>query len=170
MRYGIALFPSKELQERVNSYRKRYDTHYALIRPHITVKESFELKDEEVDGLVEKLDNVKEGIKPIRIVVDRVRSFHPINNVIFLRIDDDPALTALHERLHSPEFPDTKSYNFIPHITIAQDLLDVEHVDIFERLKMTHFYHDETIHSFHLLCQEDGGAWKTYKTFDLGGK
>jgi 2'-5' RNA ligase len=170
MRYGIALFPSKGLQERVNSYRKRYDTHFAYIPPHITLKEPFDLKDEEVEGLVEKLNKVKEGINPIHVVVDKIRSFQPINNVIFLRVDDDPALTELHGRLHGPEFPDTKAYNFVPHITIAQDLSDVEHVDIYDRLKMTHFYHEETIHSFDLLYQEENGTWKTYKTFDLGGK
>ena len=170
MRYGIALFPSKDLQDRVNSYRKRYDTHYAFIKPHITVKGPFELKDEEVDSFVEKLDRVKKGIGPIHIVVDKVRSFHPINNVIFFRVDDDPALTELHQILHQSDFPDTKSYNFVPHITIAQDLSDVEHVDIYEQLKMIHFYHEETIHSFNLLYQEANGTWKTYRTFDLGGK
>lgn len=44
MKYGIALFPSKKLQDLVNSYRKRYDTHYALVPPHVTLKTAFEAK------------------------------------------------------------------------------------------------------------------------------
>jgi len=170
MRYGIALFPSKALQESVNSYRKRYDTHYALIPPHITVKEPFELRDNELDHFIDQLDKVRKGIGPVHVVVNRIRSFQPVNNVIYLRVDDDPALTELHERLHGSDFPDTKSYNFVPHITIAQDLSDIEHVDIYDRLKMIQFYHEETIHDFHLLYQGDNGAWKIYQTFNLEGE
>ncbi|MGV3467356.1 MAG: 2'-5' RNA ligase family protein [Heyndrickxia sp.] len=170
MRYGIALFPSKALQERVNSYRKRYDTHYSMIPPHITVKEPFELPDGEKDHMVAKLQAVKKGISPIHIVVNRISSFQPVNNVIYLRVEDDPALTVLHEHLHGPDFPDTKSYNFVPHITIAQDLSDIEHVDIYDRLKMIKFYHEETIHEFHLLFQKANGTWSIDQSFNLGGE
>ena len=30
MKYGIVAFPSKKVQDFANSYRKRYDPHYAL--------------------------------------------------------------------------------------------------------------------------------------------
>jgi len=170
MKVGIALFPSKELQSRINSYRKRYDTHYAVIPPHITVKEPFELKEDELARLLENLDAIRKGIGPIRIVVNKIRSFQPVNNVIYLRVDDDPALTELHDRLHHPDFPNTKSYHFIPHITIAQDLSDIEHIDIYDRLKMIQFYHEETIREFHLLYRDDSGTWKIYQTFKLEGE
>ena len=49
MRYGIAIFPSKEIQDEANSYRKRYDPHYPLIPPHITLKDAFEADDEMID-------------------------------------------------------------------------------------------------------------------------
>ena len=42
MYFGIATFPEKEVQDIANSYRKRYDPHYSLIPPHITLKEKFE--------------------------------------------------------------------------------------------------------------------------------
>lgn len=35
MKYGIAIFPGKDLQDLANSLRKRYDPKYALI-PHIS--------------------------------------------------------------------------------------------------------------------------------------
>ena len=38
---GLALVPSKSFQEEVNAYRKRYDTLYAQIMPHITIKYQF---------------------------------------------------------------------------------------------------------------------------------
>ncbi len=39
MKFGVVIFPSKKLQDLANSYRKRYDSHYALIPPHLNVKE-----------------------------------------------------------------------------------------------------------------------------------
>ena len=47
MKFGIALFPSKKLQDTVNQYRKRYDARYSYIAPHITVKEAFEAEEHE---------------------------------------------------------------------------------------------------------------------------
>lgn len=52
---GLALIPSKSFQEEVNAYRKRYDTHYAQIMPHITVKSQFEINDADLDSVKKKL-------------------------------------------------------------------------------------------------------------------
>lgn len=38
MYYGIVAFPQKHVQDKVNALRKRYDPHYSLIPPHITLK------------------------------------------------------------------------------------------------------------------------------------
>ena len=59
MNIGLALIPSKSFQDEVNGYRKRYDTEYARIMPHITIKSHFEINDDE-------LDSVKEEVKKIR--------------------------------------------------------------------------------------------------------
>ena len=46
MKVGVVIFPSKKLQDLANSYRKRYDPHYALIPPHLTLKASFDSTEE----------------------------------------------------------------------------------------------------------------------------
>ena len=43
MKFGVVIFPSKKLQDLANSYRKRYDPHYSLITPHLTLKEDLKL-------------------------------------------------------------------------------------------------------------------------------
>ncbi|EPR29472.1 2'-5' RNA ligase [Geobacillus sp. WSUCF1] len=48
MKYGIVIFPPKRIQDFANSYRKRYDSHYALIPPHITLKYPFEADEEQI--------------------------------------------------------------------------------------------------------------------------
>jgi 2'-5' RNA ligase len=171
MRYGVALFPSKSFQEKINSYRKRYDTHYAWIPPHVTLKEAFELKDDEVEAAVRNIRELSSDLRPIRLVVTKVGSFYPVNNVIYLRVEDDPTLLELHERLNSARFIQAKpKYRFVPHITIAQDLSDIEHADVLDRLKMLEFRHEEIVDRFHLLYQTENRTWKIRETFYLGGE
>ena len=39
----------------MNGYRKRYDTEYARIMPHITIKSHFEINDDELDSVKEEV-------------------------------------------------------------------------------------------------------------------
>lgn len=55
MKFGVVIFPSKKLQDLANSYRKRYDPHYALITPHLTLKNAFEASEEEAREYADKL-------------------------------------------------------------------------------------------------------------------
>lgn len=167
MKYGIAMFPSKSLQDKANSLRKRYDPHYSLIPPHITLKDAFELKDEEIRPLIDKVSGIAEEMEPVKIKVSKFSSFHPANNVIYLKIEDNPVLTKLHENLHRDDFGDTREYKFVPHITVAQKLTDEEHSDVLERLKMKDTHHEEVIDRFQLLYQLDNQSWTVYETFHL---
>lgn len=54
MKLGIVLYPSKAYQDYINNYRKRYDSHYAVIAPHITLKDAFEVSEDEVKAVTEK--------------------------------------------------------------------------------------------------------------------
>jgi 2'-5' RNA ligase len=167
MKYGLAIFPSKELQDLINSYRKRYDPHYALISPHITLKPAFTLEGEDVEGFVERVNEIAKGIGPIQLEVNKVKSFQPVNNVIYLKIEEDPNLMELQEKLHSMATCSGDDYPFIPHITLAQELSVEEHSDIIEVLKMKEIQHRETINRFQLLYQLDNGTWTVYETFHL---
>ena len=48
MKFGIVAFPSKKIQDLANTYRKRYDSHYSKVTPHITLKEAFEVDDADI--------------------------------------------------------------------------------------------------------------------------
>ncbi|GGE51441.1 putative phosphoesterase [Pullulanibacillus camelliae] len=168
MKYGIAMFPSKRLQDEVNSYRKRYDPHYAYIPPHITLKEPFELEEAQIDATIEKIQSIASQVEPVKIVIDKVSSFHPVNNVIYLKVQENPNLTKLHDLLHGKDFKNRDhTYNFVPHITIAQGLADLEHSDILDLMKMIDFHYEETIDRFQLLYQLDNQVWAVHETFHL---
>ncbi|MFD1735365.1 YjcG family protein [Bacillus salitolerans] len=168
MKYGIALFPSKKLQDLANSYRKRYDPNYALIPPHVTLKNSFDTSDDDIKDLVQELHKVASEVKPFTLNVYKVSSFHPVNNVIYLAVESTPALENLHNKMHTGAFPSEKEYAFVPHITIGQQLSDDEHSDVLSSLKMLNINHQETVDRFQLLYQLENGSWTVYETFHLG--
>jgi len=108
MNIGVVLFPSKRVQDFANSYRKRYDSKYALITPHITLRER-------------------------NLHIQGARSFHPTNNVLFLKVMPTDELEQLHRALHTGPLEHKPKYDFLPHITIGQELSDVELFDVLER-------------------------------------
>lgn len=87
MKYGIVAFPSKKLQDLANTYRKRYDPHYAKITPHMTLKDSFEASEEEIQTIVKQLDELAAKHAPLNIHASRISSFFPTTNAIYFRIE-----------------------------------------------------------------------------------
>lgn len=168
MNFGIAIFPSKQMQEVVNSYRKRYDSHYSLIPPHITLKSSFTATEERIKEISAKLREVSGKHEPFTLKILKASTFQPVNNVIYLKVDPNLELIALHEELHNDFLGKEKEYKFVPHITIGQDLSDKEHNDILGQMRLMKFEHEEVVDQFHVLYQTDNGAWKVYETYQLG--
>lgn len=167
MKYGIAIFPSKRVQDFANSYRKRYDSHYALIPPHITLKSAFEADESEIDKIVKELQQIAAETEAIPLKITKFSSFYPVNNVIYLKVEPNEALQQLREKLYSGIFTDHPEYAFVPHITIGRDLSDGEYFDVYGQLKMQTVHFEETADRFHLLYQLEDGAWTVYETFHL---
>ncbi|SFA42932.1 2'-5' RNA ligase [Parageobacillus thermantarcticus] len=170
MKYGIALFPSKRIQDFANSYRKRYDSHYALIPPHLTLKKPFEADDKQIQEMVKELHKIAAETDVIPLKVTKFSSFYPASNVIYLKVEPNETLQRLHERLHSGIFTGNPEYVFVPHITIGRDLPNAEYADVYGQLRMQHVHFEETVDRFHLLYQLENGSWTVYETFHLGGK
>jgi 2'-5' RNA ligase len=168
MKFGVVIFPSKKLQDLVNSYRKRYDPHYDLIPPHLTLKNAFEATEEAAKDFADKLRDLARNTSPFTLKATKISSFQPVNNVIYFKIDPTEALTHLHAEINH-EFRDQNiDYAFVPHITIGQKLSNDEHSDVFGSLRMTKVQHEESIDRFHLLYQLENGSWTVYETFRLG--
>ena len=169
MRYGIAVFPSKKVQDVVNSYRKRYDPHYALIPPHITMKEAFEAEEEEIENkIIPELSEIAKNTQPFSYEVYKVSSFSPVTNTIYLKIEPSDKIFELNDKLHAGELPEKKDFAFVPHITIAQKLSDEEFSDVYGSLRMLKFDLNDKVDRFQLLYQLENGAWSVFETFRLG--
>ncbi|GGE71470.1 YjcG family protein [Priestia taiwanensis] len=168
MKYGIVIFPSKTLQDKANSLRKRYDSHYGLIPPHVTLKYPFEADEHTTEAIVQELRHIASEVQPFTLTSGNVSSFYPTNNVIYFKIAQSEALATLNNKMHDGVLATEKEYAFVPHLTIGQNLSDAEHADVLGRLKMLDYHYEQVIDRFHLLYQLEDGFWTVYETFHLG--
>lgn len=170
MKFGIVAFPSKTVQDFANSYRKRYDPHYALITPHMTLKGVFEADDQEIKTIAAKVAEVASSQKPFSLKTTGISSFAPVTNAIYFKVEPTDELVSLHKKLADVDYKDSEQYAFVPHITIAQKLTSSEHDDIYPQLKMIGSSFEETIDRIHLLYQLEDGSWTVHETFRLSGE
>ncbi|UPM53415.1 YjcG family protein [Gottfriedia acidiceleris] len=170
MKCGVVIFPSNLVQDKANEYRKRFDPAYTLISPHVTVRSGFELSEDQLPNIISQLNEIASQIEPFELEINKVSSFAPVNNVIYLKVTPVEALKELHEKMHTGAFPEIKDYAFVPHITIGQQLQDAEFADILGQLRMIQFSYSEVVDNFKLVYQLENGAWEVYETFKLGAK
>ena len=137
MNYGIVAFPSKKLQDLANTYRKRYDPHYALITPHITLKDAFEADEKQIAEISQKLQHIAEKFAPLHVHASRISSFYPTTNAIYFRIEPTEQLQNIQATLQNELAIGAPKHVFVPHITIGQKLSASEHDDIIGQLRMT---------------------------------
>ncbi|GLC87719.1 YjcG family protein [Lysinibacillus piscis] len=169
MKYGIVAFPSKKLQDLANTYRKRYDPHFAQITPHMTLKDSFDASEEEIQSVIKQLDELARNVAPLQIHASRISSFYPTTNAIYFRVEPTEQLTTLHQALEEKISFGEAKHVFVPHITIAQKMSDSEHDDVYGQLRMAGVDEKDVIDRIHLLYQLEDGSWTTFETFRLTG-
>lgn len=167
MKYGIVIFPPRHVQDLANSYRKRYDPHYSLIPPHITLKSPFELGDRDLDVMTSQLQEVAATTPKFQINFHKVSTFHPTTSVIYLALRDGEPVTQLHERCNQGVLFDEEAFKYVPHLTIAQGLSDGELLDVYGSLRLTDINVTADIDRFHLLYQMENDMWTVYQTFLL---
>lgn len=168
MKYGVCIFPTPEIQNFANNYRKRYDPHYALIPPHLTLKDTFDLEESKIQELVDRLAAIARQFQPFVLKVYKINHFHPNSNTIFLALREEPAIVALHEALHHPPLDHERQFSFVPHITIGQNMSNDELHDVFSRLKMRKVSYSFEVDRFHLVYQLENHSWSVQDTFLLG--
>lgn len=169
LKYGIVAFPSKKIQDLANTYRKRYDPHYALITPHITLKDAFDADESQMDQISSSLQQVASQFAPLQIHASRISSFYPTTNTIFFRVDPTPQLENIQKMIQEKINFGAPKHVFVPHITIAQKLSASEHDDVHGQLRMVGVDEKDVIDRFHLLYQLEDGSWTTYETYKLTG-
>ncbi|MED1663256.1 2'-5' RNA ligase family protein [Brevibacillus laterosporus] len=167
MKYSIVLFPSKEVQEIANSYRKRYDPAYALVQPYIRLKEAFEADDTQIATLSAQLEDIAKSTSSFSINFHRASTFHPTTNVIFLSFQNKEAVEDLHANILKNFGDHQEEFAFVPHLTIGRDLSESELKDVVDQLGMMKFDLPSEITSLYLMKEEVDGKWSIVRSFPL---
>lgn len=168
MKYGIIIYPSRHIQNEANNLRKRYDSEYALIPPHITLKTRFNADDKTIEALIHELKVIANDTKPFDISIQKVSSFQPVSNKIYFKVEPNESLNKLNERLYKGTLSNDKDTAFVPHITVAQNLSTDEFADIYATLSMKDFSFTDSVDRIQLCYELENGSWTTYETFVFG--
>ncbi|CAJ1001846.1 MULTISPECIES: 2'-5' RNA ligase family protein [Bacillales] len=167
MKYSIVVFPSSQVQEIANSYRKRYDPTFDLIPPYIRLKEAFELEEDRLPNLVSHLEQVAQSTDSFTAHFHRISTFHPTSNVIYIAVQNKEPFVALHEKIVKKCVNTPETYAYVPHLTIGRDLSNDELRDVTSQLSMHKIDLTSEIDSFHLIRPLEDGTWSVYQTFHL---
>lgn len=168
MYFGIATFPEKEVQDFANSYRKRYDPKYSLIPPHITLKERFELEQHQVDQLVQDLEQIAQNVPAFTIEITKFKHFHPTSPTLYLAIEEGASqLTELHKQIENLRSFSKSPYDYIPHLTVGQQMDEEELHDVYSSLRKKRVHLKSKIDRFHLMYQLENQSWTIYQSFLL---
>lgn len=170
MKVGVVIYPSKKLQDFANSYRKRYDPYYALIPPHMTLKARFDISESQLNDFSNKLEEIAQKYQPFTITAKKISTFHPVNNVVYLKVNPTEELEKLYDDINSLEYGNPPEYAFVPHITVGQELSEGEHSDVYGQLRLLKLDFTEEVDRFHLIYELENGVWNVYETFLLGNK
>lgn len=125
-RIFVGAFPAGELAERIQAVRQAHDAKTALITPpHVTLAGTYwrsgpaTIENEAVS--IAQLDAVRGRIEPFDLVLGGVRSFLPVNAVIYLGVEATAGLLAARRVLLEALGRD-KHQQFAPHLTLAMRL------------------------------------------------
>jgi 2'-5' RNA ligase len=170
MNCGIAIFPSKEIQDFANSYRKRFDPHYNRIAPHLTLREPEDWNWSQLSSAADLLEQATSTFTPFDIHFNRISSFYPAVNVIYMALSNPDPLKKAYDVICSGDLAEnSRLYHFNPHLTIGQQLGDDELHDVLSSLKKTELDLTSRIDRVHLLYQTDNQAWTVHQTFLFRG-
>ncbi|MUT66154.1 2'-5' RNA ligase family protein [Paenibacillus sp. NEAU-GSW1] len=166
MQFGIAAFPSKEVQDFANGWRIRHDPRYSAIPPHLTVRDKSELSEEQLQETVAHLDKVTATLTPFTIRFNRVSTFYPVNNVLYLALEDPLPFKHLHQLIcNGPLAIQKQNYVYTPHVTIGQQMNADELHDLYGNLRMSKVDLTTKIDRIHLLHATENGFWTAYQSF-----
>lgn len=165
---GVAVFPPGEVQDFANNYRKRYDPYYALIPPHITVKEQWNCREDDLPSIVEHLNAAAADLSPFEVKLNRFSSFYPVNHVLYLAFENPEPLKTCHDRVCRGMLEEErKPYQYVPHITVGQDMTADELHDVLSSVRSEILDFCFLIDRLHLLYRTESGSWEVRETFSL---
>lgn len=168
MKLLLTILPSKELQTKLNNYRKRYDPNYIHIQPHVHFYPAFFIEDDYLPTLTKELETFFAEQDAFTLEILRFSSLSPVENLIYCKLQESLFYYQATSFLDSINYITKESaISKQPHITVASNLSNDEHSDLLGRVKLLSFSETELVREVTLMQQQDNQKWVEVATFTL---
>lgn len=178
--YFIAIIPPSPVYEEAlqlkEYFRDNYNSKASLNSPpHLTLYMPFRMKEKKEAELVEKLARFAKGRQAFQMTLRNFSCFSP--KVIFIDVETNPELHALHQELHRYCRTELNLHNatdkeqpFYPHLTLAfRDLKKPNFEKAWQEFRDKEFHADFAVDSITLL-KHTGKLWQALRSFPLAAR
>ena len=154
MVYAIVIYPDLQNDSKIREFRKKYDPHFQLINPHITVVFPFpDIEKEKIKSHISKIIKKHNGFS-LRLK-GLVKSF---DNWLFLTMKEgNDKIVKLHDQLYTGILKEhlREDIEFIPHVGLGLFETEEEYKKAENEAKNLNLDYKCKVKSIHLIHLKD---------------
>jgi 2'-5' RNA ligase len=120
--YAVVSYIPGRLGSFIDDLRRRFDPQVGAWLAHVTILPPRPL-EAPLDGALEMLRQQCASFDPFDVNIQEVRTFWPVSGVVYLGLSSGAELLCdLHNTLNAGPLEFAEPHDYVPHITIAQEL------------------------------------------------
>ena len=170
-RLGVVLLVPQPVATQVDGLRRALgDGALGRIEPHITLVPPVNVADRDLPQAFSIVRSAAAGVAPLSLRLGPVATFAPVNPVAYLRVRGESQVLEALDRLRTGclqgPLERTSDHEFVPHVTVADDLAD-DRISTVAGV-LADFVADVTFDRVHVLAELPGRIWRTVADAPLG--
>jgi 2'-5' RNA ligase len=170
-RLGVACLLPEPVRTEVLGLRRALGAPSLTTQPpHLTLVPPVNVRTDDVDAAIRTLHHAASSASgPLRLSIGPARSFGPVSPVAYLCVDgpDLSLVHAIRDRVFVPPLHRVVSYDYVPHVTLHEDLEDAA-LDATVAL-LSQYRVDLEIRALTILEQDPGDrVWRPFADVLLG--
>jgi 2'-5' RNA ligase/GNAT superfamily N-acetyltransferase len=136
------------------------------VAPHLTLVPPVNVRDDRVRDALDVVRAAAARTRPFAVTLGPPATFAPASPVLYLRVAPVDAVTALRDAVFVPPLERRLTYDFVPHVTLAEEMLPASRlgaaVDALDG-----YTRDVTFDRVHVL-EEEERVWSPIAEFAFG--
>jgi 2'-5' RNA ligase/GNAT superfamily N-acetyltransferase len=142
------------------------------IAPHLTLVPPVNVAERDLPRAFALVRTAATTVAPLTLRLGPVATFEPVNPVAYLQVGGEPQVLDALERLRTSclqgPLERTSEHEFVPHVTVADELADVRLSEV-DRL-LWDFTAEITVDHVHVLAELPGRVWRPVADAPLGAR
>jgi 2'-5' RNA ligase/GNAT superfamily N-acetyltransferase len=169
-RLGVVLLVPGRVADEVDGLRRALgDGALGKVPPHLTLVPPVNVREDDLPEALRVVREAAASTGPLHLSLGPVESFLPVNPVVYLGVGG-PGLATVHrlrERFHDGPLSRSVDLDFVPHVTVANELAEERIPEAMSALG--HYRHvNVVVRHLHLLQEGDGRVWHPIAGIGLG--